>query len=111
MTLGARCGLRHIKLELVAVMRYRRQLLHATKLRRRLLVVEGQDWLLCQSAGRIASAAEGKVGYAQSWLGGLIGRRHPNVAAVALANKNARIVWALLKHERVYQPDYPPSAA
>jgi transposase len=41
----------------------------------------------------------------------LIGRRHPNVAAVALANKNARIVWALLAHERTYQSDYQLAAA
>lgn len=32
----------------------------------------------------------------QSWLRRLIGRCNKNVVAVALANKNARIVWALL---------------
>jgi len=41
-----------------------------------------------------------------SWLMKLLGRRHPNVAAVALANKNARVVWALLAHDRIYQPNY-----
>ena len=40
------------------------------------------------------------------WLPSLLVRRHQNVATVALANKNARIVWALLAHERQYQPDY-----
>jgi transposase len=67
--------------------------------------------LLIHGARSVIRVAEGKVGYAQSWLARLIGRRHPNVAAVALANKNARIVWALLKHERDYQPNYQPSAA
>jgi len=67
--------------------------------------------LLIHGARSVIRVAERKVGYAESWLGRLIGRRHPNVAAVALANKNARIVWALLKHERDYQPDYQPSAA
>jgi transposase len=67
--------------------------------------------LLIHGARSVIRVAERKVGYAQSWLGRLLGRRHPNVAAVALANKNARIVWALLKHERDYQPDYQPSAA
>ena len=67
--------------------------------------------LLIHGARSVIRVAEGKVGYAESWLARLIGRRHPNVAAVALANKNARIVWALLKHERDYQPDYQPSAA
>lgn len=40
------------------------------------------------------------------WLAGLRERRCANIAAVALANKNARIVWALMAHDRVYQPDY-----
>jgi transposase len=43
---------------------------------------------------------------AQSWLGRLTARSHPHIAAVALANKNARIAWALLAHEREYQADY-----
>jgi hypothetical protein len=29
-------------------------------------------------------------------------RRNPNVAAVVQANKTARIVWALLAHDREY---------
>ena len=40
-----------------------------------------------------------------SWLNQLIQRRNLNVAAVALANKNARIVWALLAHEREFRSD------
>jgi transposase len=43
---------------------------------------------------------------AHSWLGRLAARSHPHIAAVALANKNARIAWALLAHEREYQADY-----
>ena len=38
------------------------------------------------------------------WLAGLLGRRHVNVAAAALANKNARIAWALLTREEPYMP-------
>ena len=34
------------------------------------------------------------------WLTALIARRGKNRAAVALANKNARIVWALLAHHQ-----------
>jgi transposase len=67
--------------------------------------------LLIHGARSVIRVAERKLGYAESWLARLIGRRHPNVAAVALANKNARIVWALLKHARNYQSDYQPSAA
>ena len=40
------------------------------------------------------------------WVNGVVQRRNKNVAAVALANKNARIVWALLAHERCYEPGY-----
>jgi transposase len=38
------------------------------------------------------------------WLARLVDRRHPNVAAVALANRNARVVWALLTRDERYQP-------
>lgn len=40
-----------------------------------------------------------------SWLQWLLSRRHHNTSAVALANKNARIVWALLVHDREYQAE------
>lgn len=48
---------------------------------------------------------------AQGWLARLAARRNPNIAAVALANKNARIVWALLAHGRDYQAHYSKAAA
>lgn len=35
-----------------------------------------------------------------AWLAGLLGRRPVNIAAIALAHKNARIVWALLARGR-----------
>ena len=41
-----------------------------------------------------------------SWINGVVNRRNKNVAAVALANKNARIVWALLAHDRRYEAGY-----
>jgi transposase len=42
-----------------------------------------------------------------SWVSAVVSRRNKNVAAVALANKNARIVWALLAHDRRYEVGYP----
>ena len=42
------------------------------------------------------------------WVRALIARRGKNRAAVALANKNARIVWALLAHNQEYNA---PAAA
>ncbi len=47
----------------------------------------------------------------EGWLHNLVKRRNPNVAAVALANKNARIAWALLAHERTFRADYATAAA
>ena len=41
-----------------------------------------------------------------TWLKALQARRKANIAAVALANKHARIVWALLAHDREYKLDY-----
>ncbi len=38
-----------------------------------------------------------------AWLRGLLARSHPNTAVVALAAKLARIVWALLRHDRTYE--------
>jgi transposase len=43
---------------------------------------------------------------AENWLVKLTNRRNKNVAAVALANKTARTVWALLVHDREFKADY-----
>jgi transposase len=43
---------------------------------------------------------------AAGWIARVAARRNPNIAAVALANKNARTVWALLAHGRDYQVGY-----
>ncbi len=46
-----------------------------------------------------------------SWLVKLTMRRNANVAAVAQANKTARIVWALLVHDRQFRAGYTPDSA
>jgi transposase len=66
--------------------------------------------LLIHGARSVVRVAERKAD-SPTWLTQIIGRRHKNVAAVALANKNARIVWALLAHDRDYQAEYAPAAA
>ena len=38
------------------------------------------------------------------WLQGLMARAHKNTVVVALANKLARIVWAVLRHGGIYNP-------
>lgn len=45
------------------------------------------------------------------WVNAVVNRRNKNVAAVALANKNARIAWALLAHDREFRSDYATANA
>lgn len=45
------------------------------------------------------------------WLQNIGQRRPINVAVVALANKMARTIWALLAHGRSYEPDYVSRAS
>ena len=66
--------------------------------------------LLIHGARAVIRLAKNKPGYGGSWLAGILQRRHKNVAAVALASKNARIAWALLAKDREYATDYAPVA-
>jgi len=64
--------------------------------------------LLIHGARSVILSASKKLDKSR-WLRKLMERRNPNVAAVALANKNARIVWALLANEREFRSDYTPA--
>ncbi|MFB2843547.1 IS110 family transposase, partial [Aeromonas jandaei] len=66
--------------------------------------------LLIHGARAMLLAAERKESFAGSWLAGVMGRRNRNVATVAQANKTARIVWALLAHDRQYDAKYSVAA-
>jgi transposase len=65
--------------------------------------------LLIHGARSVIQYAERKADES-SWLRKLMARRNKNVAAVALANKNARTIWALLAHDRTFRSDYVPVA-
>jgi len=65
--------------------------------------------LLIHGARSAILAAQRKSENTNIWLAKLLTRRHPNIAAVALANKNVRTVWALLAHGRDFKADYVPS--
>ena len=66
--------------------------------------------LLVHGARAVIRYAENKP--TTTWLNKLLERRNKNIAAVALANKNARIVWALLTHDdQRLRADYAPAAA
>ena len=67
--------------------------------------------LLIHGARAVIYAAQRKKDKVESWLSRLLERRNMNVAAVALANKNARIVWALLARDRELRSDDTPAAA
>ncbi len=67
--------------------------------------------LLIHGARSAILAAKRHSGNKNVWLANLLNRRHPNIAAVALANKNVRTVWALLAHGRDFNPDYVPIRA
>jgi transposase len=45
------------------------------------------------------------------WFSELVKRRPKNVAIVAMANKMARTIWALMAHERTYQSGYMTRSA
>lgn len=62
--------------------------------------------MLIHGARSVIAQIERKPDQADEWLKKLLARRNKNIAAVALAAKNARIAWALLAHERSYQCDY-----
>jgi len=62
--------------------------------------------MLIHGARSVIAQFERKPDQANGWLKALLARRNKNIAAVALAAKNARIAWALLAHERSYQGDY-----
>ncbi len=70
--------------------------------------------LLIHGARSVLQYIEGKQDKTSEWAHSLLARRNKNVAAVALANKNARTVWALLTKQSKFRLDYAaeqPTAA
>ncbi len=60
-------------------------------------------WLLVVGAMAVIRQAKRRGTSNVPWLDHMIARKPTKVAAVALANKNARIIWALMKHGGTYQ--------
>lgn len=65
--------------------------------------------LLIQGAKSVLKVVDKKTDPRSLWLQNLCARKHKNIAAVALANKNARIAWALLNNETSYLPEGKPA--
>jgi transposase len=60
--------------------------------------------ILIHGARSVIRTAKLKDDRLSQWVTSLAERRHPNVAAVALANKTARIACAMLRHGTDYEP-------
>jgi len=67
--------------------------------------------LLVIGATSVIRYARDKAPGEATWLKGLLERKPPKIAAVALANKMARIAWAVLTREEVYRKTCPATAA
>ena len=65
--------------------------------------------MLIHGARAVVSQAKHRDDRLSRWVIGIAQRRHPNVAAVALANKTARMAWAMLRNESDYDPDFAMS--
>lgn len=65
--------------------------------------------LLIHGARAVLKVASKKEDPRSRWLQNLCSRRNKNIAAVALANKNARIVWALLAKGTDFLPEGEPA--
>jgi transposase len=60
--------------------------------------------LLIHGARTVVQYCTNKADERSLWLQSLLLRRHKNVVAVALVNKIARIIWAMLTKDEVYRP-------
>mgnify|MGYP000131459025 CR=1 FL=1 len=67
--------------------------------------------LLIHGARAVLRVAERKEDPLSRWATALKARRHPNIAAVALANKLARIAYAILTTGQPYRPQLAMAAA
>ena len=59
--------------------------------------------LLIHGARSVLRVSAKKTDSLNCWLQNVCDRRNKNIAAVALANKNARIIWAILTKKTNYQ--------
>lgn len=62
-------------------------------------------YLLIHGARSMIIVSKGKEDRLSQWVMRISNTRHPNVAAVAMANKTARIAWAMIRNGSNYQPE------
>jgi len=61
--------------------------------------------LLVHGARSVFRLAKGKEDRLSQWVMRIANAHHPNVAVVAMANKTARIAWAMIRNGSDYQPE------
>ena len=61
--------------------------------------------LLVHGARAVLRHAKNRDDGLSQWLNGLTARKHFNVATVALANKTARVAWAIVHNDVTYNPN------
>ncbi len=64
---------------------------------------------MVHGARSVVARATHKDDRLSRWVTNIATRKHPNVAAVALANKTARMAWAMLRNETNYDADFAMS--
>jgi len=60
--------------------------------------------LLVHGARTVIRHAKNKQDPLSNWINDMLTRKHPNVVAIALANKTARIAWALIAKDQDFDP-------
>ena len=81
---------------------------HATGGKERLLGISkrGDGYLrrqLMHGARSLVRLAQGREGHPWAWINALLARRPFNVVVAAVANKLARMIWAMLSHGEAYR--------
>ena len=61
--------------------------------------------LLVHGARAMIQMAKHKEDHLILWVMRISNNRHPNIAAVALANKTVRMAWAMIRKGMDYQPE------
>ena len=82
---------------------------HSTGGKERLLGItkRGDSYLrklLVHGARAVIHHAKGRDDGLSQWLQALSARKHANIVAVALANKTARVAWAVVRNDTDYDP-------
>ena len=62
--------------------------------------------LLIHGARSALRVAPNRTDRLSRWALALAERSHPNIAVTALANKMARVAWAMLRHGTNYEPEH-----